>query len=96
MFKEKVIMDCQATPIICLMSVVVLIALWFPFLIKAINFKTDLKLGIAICNNEIASRWSVKFMHILFHLVARQRQGERSTVLCHCETSGNKATGKHS
>lgn len=75
MFKEKVIMVCQAMPVNCLMSVVVLIALRFPFLIKAINFKTDLKVDAALYNNVRASRWNLKLMHILYHVVARQRQG---------------------
>lgn len=79
MFKKKVIMDCQAVPVNCLMSPVVLIALWFPFLIKVINFQPDLKLGVAIYNNVLASRWNLKLMHILYHLLARQRQGERSS-----------------
>lgn len=73
MLKKKVIMNCQAVPVNCLMSAVVLIALWFPFLIKAINFQPDLKLSVAIYNNVLASRWNLKLMHILYHLLARQR-----------------------
>jgi hypothetical protein len=73
MFKEKVIMDCQAVPINCLMGVVVLIALCFPIQINAINLKTDLKLGVAIYNNVIASKLDLRLMHILYHLLERQR-----------------------
>lgn len=66
-------MDCQAVPVNCLMSKVALIALWFLFPIKVINFKADLKLGDINYNNITASRWNPKFMHKLDHLLAGQR-----------------------